>query len=192
MNATIPELLRSLAAVFATAGPFPRTGLEAGAQAFWASPGLKDAILRLLATAGPDWPEVWADHFLVSRDHPVLHLEASVHRTGLLSDPALLQDLDLHYAVLGFEAPGGRGADHLASELEALAAGLDRLRSTDEVWLETLVPHLASLLDLHLRPLLEELARLARHRPCHSAITAALTAASASVDLVRDGIYAFA
>jgi hypothetical protein len=32
---------------------------------------------------------------------------------------------------------------------------------------------------------------LARTRPCHAAVTAALAAAASTVDLVRDGIYAF-
>ena len=191
MSLHLPDLLRVLAGIFAAPGPLPRADLETAAEAFWISKNLKADLDRLLEAEPCDWPVVYADHFLVSRAHPLLYLEASVHRTGLLQDPALLHDLDHHYEAFGFDVPEGRSPDHLAIELEALAAGLERLGGTNEEELAHLVANLTGLIDLHLLPLLRELTALSRFRTLHPAYAAALAAATSSVDLVRVGIFAF-
>lgn len=191
MSLHLPELLRALAEIFARPGAFPKATLKAATTAFWASGSLKADLEHLLASETPDLEVVYADHFLVSRDSPVLHLEASVHRSGLLRDPALLHDLDHHYEALGFDAPQGLSPDHLAIELAALAMGLQRLGEADEAELPNLVSNLLGLVDLHLLPLLSELTLLARNRPLHPAYAAALASTSSCVELVRGGIFAF-
>ncbi len=191
MKLLLPELLRALAAVFARPGFFPRGILVEGGEAIWASPALKSALEQMLACETPDLPVAFTETFLVGWAHPVLHLEASAQRTGLLRDPALLHDLDHHYAAIGFDPPGERSPDHLATELQALALGLQRLRGTEADELDHLVSKLTGLIDLHLRPLLIELQRLSRSRPIHPAYAAALAAAASCVELVREGIFAF-
>ncbi len=148
-------------------------------------------LKRLLAAETLDLAVAYTDLFLVSRENPVLHLEASVHRTGLLRDPALLHDLDRHYEAFGFDVPEGLSPDHLATELEALATGLQRLGSADEKELSNIVSNLLSLVDLHLLPLLAELDALAGSRPLHPAYAAALDSASSCVEIARGGIFAF-
>jgi nitrate reductase assembly molybdenum cofactor insertion protein NarJ len=191
MNLLLPGLLRALAGILARPGGLPRDLLAEGGRAFWVSPDLKAALNRMLDSETPDLAVAYADAFLVSRDHPVLHLEASVQHTGLLRDPALLHDLDHHYAALGFDPPEGRSPDHLATELEAVAAGLQRLGGADTAELAHLVANLTGLIDLHLLPLLVELQRLARARHLHPTYAAALAAAASCVELVREGIFAF-
>ncbi len=166
--------------------------MEAATNAFWISETLKADLQLLLASETPDLAVVYTDHFLVSREHAVLHLEASVHRTGLLRDPALLNDLDHHYEALGFDMPEGLNPDHLATELEALAMGLQRLGDSDQAELPNIVSNLLGLVDLHLLPLLAELNTLAGGRSIHPTYAAALASATASVELVRGGIFAFA
>lgn len=191
MSFHLPELLQALAAVYARPGAFPKAALEAATQAFWISASLKSDLECLLASETPDLAVAYADHFLVSREHPVLHLEASVHRTGLLRDPALLHDLDRHYEVFGFCPPEGLGPDHLATELEALAMGLQRLGNATEDEVPKVVSTLLSLVDLHLLPLLTELDTLAGRRSLHPVYAAALKSTSSCVELVRGGIFAF-
>lgn len=192
MSAHLPELLRGLAGIFARPGAFPRATLASAAGAFWVSEPLKADLERLLRSEGPDLAVAYVDHFLVSREQPVLYLEASVHRTGLLRDPALLHDLDHHYEALGFDAPEGLSPDHLATELEALAMGVQRLEGTDDEALAKLVSNLLGLIDLHLLPLLAELNLLAGGRSLHPAYAAALASATSCVELVRGGVFAFA
>jgi len=191
MSLHLPDLLRALAEIFARPGAFPKATMEAATQAFWVSVSLKSDLEHLLASETPDLAVAYADHFLVSREHPVLHLEASVHRTGLLRDPALLHDLDHHYEALGFDAPEGRSPDHLATELEAMAMGLQRLGNATEEELPKIVSNLLGLVDLHLLPLLAELSALAGTRPLHPVYAAALASSTSCVDLVRGGIFAF-
>ena len=191
MSLHLPELLRALAEIFARPGAFPSATLAAARNAFWVSEPLKGDLEHLLASETPDLAVAYTDHFLVSREHPVLHLEASVHRTGLLRDPALLHDLDHHYEAFGFEVAAGLGPDHLATELQALAMGLQRLGNATEEELPKIVSNLLGLVDLHLLPLLTELNTLACGRAMHPVYAAALAATSSCVELVRDGIFAF-
>lgn len=191
MSLHLPGLLRALAEIFAQPGAFPKATLETATDAFWISAPLKASLERLLASETPDLAVIYADHFLVSREHPVLHLEASVHRTGLLRDPALLHDLDHHYEAFGFNVPDGLSPDHLATELEALAMGLQRLGGADEKELAKIVSNMLGLIDLHLLPLLTELDALAGSRPLHLTYAATLASTSSCVELVRDGIFAF-
>lgn len=191
MSLHLPELLRALAEIFAHPGAFPKATLQTATDAFWISAPLKQDLECLLASETPDLAVAYADHFLVSREHPVLHLEASVHLTGLLRDPALLHDLDHHYEALGFDIPEGQSPDHLATELQALAMGLQRLGVANEDGMAKLVPNLLGLVDLHLLPLLKDLLALAGSRPLHPAYAAALASTSACVELVRGGIFAF-
>ncbi len=191
MSFHLPDLLRALAEMFAEPGAFPQASLEAAMDAFWVSAALKSEIQRLLECDHSDLAVAYTDLFLVSRENPVLHLEASVHRTGLLRDPALLHDLDRHYEAFGFEVPEGKSPDHLGTELEALALGLQRLEGADDLSLPNIVSNLLGLVDLHLLPLLEELKMLAKNRPVHPAYAAAIAAASSCVELVRGGILAF-
>ena len=191
MSLHLPELLRALAEIFARPGAFPKATLKAATEAFWISAPLNADLKCLLASGTPDLSVAYADLFIVSREHPVLHLEASVHLTGLLRDPALLHDLDHHYETLGFDVAEGLSPDHLATELQALAMGLQRLGSANEAELGKIVSNLLGLVDLHLLPLLKELIALAGSRPLHPAYAAALASASTCVELVRDGIFAF-
>jgi len=191
MSLHLPELLRGLAEIFARPGAFPKATLEAVTGSFWVSEPLTSNLESLLASETADLAVAYTDLFLVSREYPVLHLEASVHRTGLLRDPALLHDLDHHYEAFGFDVPDGLSPDHLATELEALAMGLQRLGNANEEELPKIVSNLLGLVDLHLLPLLAELNALASLRPIHPAYSAALASASSCVDLVRVGIFAF-
>jgi len=191
MKVHLPDLLRALAAVFARTGALPRETFASARTAFWVSEPLQTALAGLLDAEEEALAVAYADHFIVSRDHPVLHLEASVHRTGLLRDPALLRDLDHHYEAFAFGVPEGLGPDHLATELGALALGLQRLEGTNEEELAHLVANLLGLIDLHLLPLLRELKSLAEARPMHPIYAAALASALATVELVRDGVFAF-
>lgn len=191
MSLHLPELLRALAEIFARPGAFPVATLQAATSAFWISPSLKQDLECLLASETSDLAVAYTDLFIVSREQPVLHLEASVHLTGLLRDPALLRDLDHHYEALGFDVPEGLSPDHLAAELQALAMGLQRLGGANEAQLGKIVSNLLELVDLHLLPLLKELIALAGSRPLHPAYAAALASASSCVELVREGIFAF-
>ena len=191
MSLHLPELLNALAEVFARPGAFPKAALEAATGSFWVSAPLKAELERLLAVETQDLAVAYVDHFVVSREHPVLHLEASVHRTGLLRDPALLRDLDHHYEAFGFDVPDGLSPDHLATELAALAVGLQRLGGADGRELPNIVSNLLGLVDMHLLPLLTELDTLAESRPLHPAYAAALASALSCVELVRGGIFAF-
>ncbi len=191
MSLHLPELVRALAEIFARPGALPVATLQAATSAFWISPSLKQDLECLLASETSDLAVAYTDLFIVSREQPVLHLEASVHLTGLLRDPALVRDLDHHYEVLGFDVPEGLSPDHLAAELQALAMGLQRLGGANEAQLGKIVSNLLELVDLHLLPLLKELIALAGSRPLHPAYAAALASASSCVELVREGIFAF-
>lgn len=190
MSLLLPDLLIALAEIFAHPSAFPKATLVAATEAFWVSDSLKAHLNSQLGSETGDLAVAYADHFLMSRAHPLLYLEASVHRMGLLRDPALLHDLDQYYEACGFNVPQGLAPDHLSTELEALAVGLQRLALASGRDLARIVPHLLGLIDLHLLPLLSKLNELARKRPMHSAYATSLEAASSCVELAREGLFA--
>ena len=192
MNVFLPELLNAAAAIFVRAGQLPAETLRSAAGATWVPAELKESLDRMLAANREDLAVAYADHFLVSQAHPLLYLEASVHRTGLLRDPELLEELELIYAVLGFTLPEGRSPDHLATELEALAAGLQRLGAIGEEDHGPLFHALNALMDRHLHPLITELKAKAATRPMHPAYAEALATASLAEELARSGLQTFA
>ena len=192
MSVFLPQRLKAVAGVFARPGDFPAETLRSATWAPWVPVDLQAPLDRMVAFEWEDLAVAYADHFLVSQTHPLLHLEASVHRMGLLRDPELLGELELIYAALAFEVPAGRSPDHLATELEALAAGLQRLAAVREGDTGPLLHALRALMDLHLHPLLEELKAKAATRPMHPAYAEALAAASVAEELARSGLQTFA
>ena len=199
MSLHLPDLLNSLAEIFARPGIPARDLGRADALAPWIPGGLRAALwgLRaslenLAAMEQEDMSVAYADHFLVSQEHPLLYLEASVHRTGLLRDPGILAELELIYAALGFDVPEGRSPDHLATELEALAVGLQRLGALGNGDSGPLLFALNTLLDQHLSPLLENLNAVAATRPMHPAYAEALATARVAAELARSGLHSFA
>ena len=192
MSVFLPELLNAVAAIFARPGHVPTETLRCALSATWIPEDLKGPLQRLLAANKEDLAVAYSDHFLVSQAHPLLYLEASVHRTGLLRDPELLGELELIYAALAFEVPAGRSPDHLATELEALAAGLQRLGAIGEEDHGPLFHALNALMDRHLHPLITELKAKAATRPMHPAYAEALATASLAEELARSGLQTFA
>lgn len=188
MSFHLPDLLDELAGMVGRPGIFRREPWQAAAQAPWIPKGLRTSLEKLGAMEQEDMSVAYADHFLVSQQHPVLYLEASAHRTGWLRDPGLLAELELIYSALGFQVPEGRSPDHLATELEALAMGFRHFASLGDADPGPILLALNTLLDQHLHPLLESLGAVAAQRPVHPAYAEILAAAKVAEELARSGL----
>ncbi|HJV22629.1 MAG TPA: molecular chaperone TorD family protein [Holophagaceae bacterium] len=175
MKTSLPVLLEALAALFAEPGTQPSRAFRDAAEAGWPGPKLTESLLRLAAADTAELDVAYADHFLYSSWEPVLHLEASVFRQGLLCDEALLARRASLHARMGAHPPEGRCPDHLASGLQVLAAALAGLGRTglDPDRLSAL----RTFVTEHLGPQVSALRELGQTRPLHPVFEAALEVA---------------
>ncbi len=174
MSNPLVDLLGSLSDLFAPGGGLRLAAFERALASGWAGPELKAALSDLLAADPTDLDVAYADHFLYSSWHPVLHLEASVQTLGHLCDGELLAHREALHRSMGVTPPPGRCADHLASGLAILASGLAILaREPDD-------PERTAALRLyvsqHLVPQVRGLQSLGLGRPLHPVYAAGLTA----------------
>lgn len=187
MRGPLVELLEALAGIFAGPGPLPRQALRSALRAGWAGAPLAQALTRLAEAPAEHLGVSYADHFLVNSWEPVLHLEASVPASGRLCDEQLLGSLEALHARIGFRPSPKRCADHLATNLEALAWGLRRLAGGPTPELEAV---LVALIRSHLGPQLQALRSLAEERPMAEAYGAALEATEALVLELQEALEA--
>ena len=142
-SATLPGLLEALGELFLVPGSAQPWASFAGAP--WATPALRAALESMAPRA--DQEVAYAGLFLAGCRRPTIHLEASVQRTGLLLDEAVLGELEALFEAAGVCPDPGAPPDHLGVLLLFLG---HLLRRGGEGAMEAAA---RTLLDLQVEPL---------------------------------------
>ncbi len=180
MTSPLLDLLVALAELFEPGGRFRQAAFVRAQAGTWAGPRLRAALESLRGADPLDRDVAYADHFLYSSWHPVLHLEASVQTLGHLCDEDLLaRRADLHRRM-GVLPPPGRCADHLASGFSILATGLGVLATEPGDPDRDQAIH--TFVTEHLGPQVRQLQAIGQGRPLHPVYSAALEVAMALLE----------
>lgn len=180
MTSPLLDLLIALAELFEPGGRFRTAAFGEALRGGWAGPPLRGALEALLAADPLEREVAYADHFLFSSWHPVLHLEASVQTLGHLCDEELLARREALHRQMGVRPPEGRCADHLASGFTVLATALGVLAENPADGDRNQA--LRTFVNEHLAPQVRQLKALGSGRPLHPVYAAALDVAMALLD----------
>lgn len=180
MSSPLVDLLSALADLFSPGGRFRAGAFEVAQAGTWAGPRLQAALNELVAADPLGLEVAYADHFLYSSWHPVLHLEASVQTLGHLCDEDLLARREALHRQMGVAPPSGRCADHLASGLAILASGLMVLARDPGDPEQNRVLH--AYVAEHLAPQVHRLQALGQGRPLHPVFAGGLAVTVALLD----------
>jgi TorA maturation chaperone TorD len=158
MEPSLPDLLEALGELFLRPNGFDRSRFEALGRASWSGLGITPALQALVIQPAEGLDVAYAGLFLHGFKRPTLHLEASAHRTGWLSDPAVLQDLSGIYEAAWIRPDPAFQADHLGILLALLAHLLRELALAPRGRARKLECAARALLEDHLAPLAEAVA----------------------------------
>lgn len=163
----VGELLQELGAILLV----PGLGFEPGARPLVEKPDLQvalDEAIRKVAESPTEQLEVaYAGLFMHGYDHPTLHLEESVMRSGELRSEAVISDLNEIYHAAELEILAPFEADHLGAMTSLLGHLLQRMDEREGPVEAELQEAATRLLADHLKPLVAHVSEELEQRQAH-------------------------